>query len=775
LTFRDQRPLITLVFSIVITEKGGAQRQLDIESPEVSIGRLEDNDICLPKSNVSKHHARLVFKDDRYVLLDQKSTNGTYVNGRRISAPMVVRKGDKIYIGDFILTLAAPGGTFENVSAREFRPRRPVSDPVLVGPTDPPRGMTPTRDEMRRPSGLPDSGVPGPSPPNSVAFGDSMLPGVVAPGASVPVVIGPGALPAGSLPPEAGSAPASAVSAAPPSLPPTVSARVSAMPPLPAHRPIVTTALGSRGSSVPPPVPSSVAVRVTVPPPPKAATARITDGNGGPRVSAEVTRADDVPAGSVVQPQPAFELDARARGAAVSAPPGDGARGAASAPPRPSAPLSASDASVSQLPSSTASEEAAPARASKGMPSWMSADSNPLTSGLTSPAVLAPSLRLQGALAMLMERLATEMNIAQPEESAFPSEHLTTIEHLMDELASEGSIGPDLDRRFLREAAIAEAVGLGPLDRLLANRSVREVVVDGPTRILADLGGGLSPVSSFFSDDSAVLVVAQRLLHRAGRKLDDNTAVQEARLPSGGFMQLLLPPLSAKGPLVTVRCPPRAQSSPESQVTEGVLSTEMLAFLRAAVHQRKNILVLGAMGSGVSTLLGMLTMLTPDHERVVTIENAPSGSLLNARTLPLSRHARPELTLEEFLRYASRLRHDRLVIDDVSGADALAALSAAAASPGVILGMHAPTPQTALLQLDLFAQAAIGGGRTSLAPLLASALNVLVHVAATSEGTRRIQSISELKSGKDKALELTTLFRLEAKSFVRVGAAEPKA
>jgi pilus assembly protein CpaF len=279
----------------------------------------------------------------------------------------------------------------------------------------------------------------------------------------------------------------------------------------------------------------------------------------------------------------------------------------------------------------------------------------------------------------------------------------------------------------------------------------------------------LAAVSSFFSGDGAVLVVAQRLLHRAGRKFEETAPVQEARLPSGGFMQILLPPLSAKGPLLTVRCPPRALSSPESQVTEGVLSMDMLAFLRGAVQQRKNILVLGAMGSGVSTLLGMLTMLAPDHERVVTIENSPSGSLLNAQTLPLSRHAMPGLTLEEFLRYASRLRHDRLVIDDVSGPDALAALSAAAASPGVIFGMHAPTPQTALLQLDLFAQAAVGGGRTSLAPLLASALNVLVHVAATTEGSRKIQSISELKVGKEKSLELTTLFRLEPKGFVKLG------
>jgi pilus assembly protein CpaF len=502
----------------------------------------------------------------------------------------------------------------------------------------------------------------------------------------------------------------------------------------------MTAALG-RASSAPPPPPLPTSARVTVPPPPRAAKARVTLTGTNGSGAAETTHVDDEP----------LVAKTEAQNAAPARP----------EPPKP-------EAAKPEPAKPDASRDPLAGRQGKAMP-WSSGESNPMMSGLTSPAVLAPSLRLQGGLAMLMERLATEMNVARPEESAFPSEHLATIERLLDELASEGSIGPDLDRRFLRDAAVAEAVGLGPLDRLLANRSVREVVVDGPTRILADLGGGMSPVSSFFSDDSAVLVVARRLLHRAGRKLDDTAVVQEARLPSGGFIQLLLPPLSAKGPVVTVRCPPRALSSPESQVTEGVLSTEMLAFLRTSVQQRKNILVLGPMGAGVSTLLGMLTQLAPDHERVVTIENAPSASLLNAQTLPLSRHARPELSLDEFLRYASRLRHDRLVIDDVSGPDALAALSASAASPGVIFGMHAPTPQTALLQLELFAQAALGGGRQSLAPLLASALNLLVHIAATPEGTRKVQSISELKSGKEKTLELTTLYRLEPRGFVKVG------
>ncbi|MFI5308613.1 MAG: FHA domain-containing protein, partial [Polyangiales bacterium] len=129
------------MFSIVITERGGAQRQLDIDSPELSIGRLEDNDVVLPRSNVSKRHARIVLKEDRYVLLDLKSTNGTYVNGRKIAGPMMVGAGDKIYVGDFILALqdtprlqAAQRRLRERPQtqpAPSLRPEEPLSEPGL--------------------------------------------------------------------------------------------------------------------------------------------------------------------------------------------------------------------------------------------------------------------------------------------------------------------------------------------------------------------------------------------------------------------------------------------------------------------------------------------------------------------------------------------------------------------------------------------------------------------------------------------------------------------
>ena len=449
--------VIPAVFSILITERGGAQRQLDLEAAEVSIGRLEDNDVVLPRSNVSKRHAQLVLKDDRYVLVDLRSTNGTYLNGRRITAPMIVVFGDKIYIGDFILAL-------QDTPRRHVVPRRREPPPTHPGasrcrrPADPAepvaeapaasRAPAPARSRRRMRRGPVAGRRPGRSSPR--------LDAAAATATSFALVAPPTTLSSSSLPPSP--------------LPPSSSSAAS-------------TAAAAHSAALRAHDEADTAERVK----------RVT--GPAPRVSSVPPRVQDPESGH------------------------------------------------------------GPA---------------------TSPAVLAPSVRLQGALQTLMERLATRMDVTESNERAFPSEHQGTLEALIDELAREGVIGPDLDRRFLTQAALSEAVGLGPLDRLFANRSVREVVVDGPSRILADLGGGLSPVSSFFSSAQAVQVALRRLCARAGTRARQRGPIEELELPDGSQVQVLLPPLSPSGPLISIRCPLRAATSADSLVTEGVLSMDML-------------------------------------------------------------------------------------------------------------------------------------------------------------------------------------------------------
>lgn len=640
------------VFSIVITERGGAQQQLDFDEAEVSIGRLDDNELCLPKNNVSKHHARLLFKDQRYVIVDQQSTNGTYVNGRRITGPAVVRRGDKIYIGDFILVL--------NQGIVSDNPRRTQHE----GSPPDPRAET----QRRRPGHKASSSAP------------------AGPASDRPRV-SPPPLPRASLPPIAAEEPKRA---------------------------------SSPGRQSPAPTPPRR--NRSSPPPPAAAS----QGSPARRGGAHARSPSAPPLG--------------AAGATVPAP--------SLHPDRPS--------SIPPLP------RIAEAPIIDGVDSAQAA----ALSGLTSPSVLAPNVRMQHALSSLLERLAPHLDIQRHEESAFPSELQRPLDMLIEQLADEGMLADELDPALLREATINEAVGLGPLERLFGNRQVREIVVDGPTCVHADLGGGLTRTSSFFSDDGAVQVIAARLLNRAGLKLNPEQAVHEAQLPGGGSMQLLSKPLSPRGPLLTVRCPIRAQRSPDHYVADGVLTMDMLALLRGCLQQRRNVLVLGTVGSGVSEWLMLLARLAPEHERIVTIEEAPNASLLNPQVVPLCRRALPRAGLAELVQRATQLRPDRLILDDLRLAEADIALATAASSGGVSIGMHAPNPQVALSLLAHSAGHALGGNAALASVLVGSALSLFIHVGADAAGTHRLLSIQELQRNTAGLPELRPLFRFEGGGFV---------
>ena len=650
------------MFSIVITERGGAQRQLDFDAAELSIGRVEENDVVLPRTNVSKRHARLVLKDERYVLIDLKSTNGTYVNGRRIAAPMMVGAGDKIYIGDFILSLLEPS------RGRLVESRlRPATVPSPRSPFTEPLGT---------PSG-PLSAVPPPPPPPPQEL-------------RVPAPLTePTPLPAPRPAPPLRSSPLDAPAAEP-------------LAPFVVRSPLLDSATPPmrRVSATPPPIPAARPTPLPAPIPLIRPTP--SEPSPGPAMTESSTGE-----------RPTTERQRRGSG-----------------PP--------------------------PARTASAPPRLQDPDSG--HGPATSPAVLAPSVRLQGALQTLMERLAARMDVSEPHERAFPSEQQRVLEALIEELAAEGVTGPDLDRRFLQQAAISEAAGLGPLDRLLNNRSVREVVVDGPSRILADVGGGLSPVSSFFSSSRAVQDVLQRLFARAGTS-PGGGPVSEVQLPDGTQVQVLQPPLSPAGPLITIRCPLRNTVSAEGLVTEGALSLDMLGLLRSAVRARLNVLVAGSSGAGVSTMLSALGSLCQDHERIVTLQDAPTLAIAHPHVLGLRLGGEGVPPLVEVLRRAGKLRADRLVVDDLPVADALALLTHAASSRGMLIGVHAPSPTAALEQLELFAQVALGGAKSSLAGLLAQAFSLLVHVGIDPAGVRRVLSIAELRGARDSTLDVTVLQR----------------
>jgi len=195
-------------------------------------------------------------------------------------------------------------------------------------------------------------------------------------------------------------------------------------------------------------------------------------------------------------------------------------------------------------------------------------------------------------------------------------------------------------------------------------------------------------------------------------------------------------------------------------VTDGLMSMDMVSLLRLAVHRRQNILVVGPVGAGVTTLLGAIASLSPDHERLVTIEDMRSMTLAHPQVLSLSRNA-SDASLARLLRHAGRLRCDHIVIDDIGGEDTMTALMAATSLRGVLMGFHAPTPQAGLEQLEMFGQASLGGSSASLATLMAQAIQLLVHVCISKDGLRRVENISEITGARGETLEVKPLFRFK--------------
>lgn len=574
------------MFRLVITERSGAQSRVDLDRSEVRIGRLKSNDVVLPRENVSKRHCQLIRKDGRTILIDLRSTNGTYVNGRKITSPLVVRPGDKIYVGDFILGLEPPEG---GAQASERRRLSSVRSP--------------------------------------------------APGPRAPTLLGH----------------------------PGDDDSLEASP----------DGEGWEHSDV----------RSSVSPPGQAASAPPQDPFSGSPTGGS---------GSLVQTQPP----------------------------------DASDEVAEEEPSSDH----------------------------TTPFVFSPPLRLQQALRVLMEQLAEHLDVDAPQEGALPERSLALIEEKIEALAGEGVLSTHLDRNFLAEAAACEAVGLGPLDRLLTHRDVREIVVDAPTRILTDMGHGLTPVSAFFSSERALHAAVARLMTRAGTSWDDQAPLQEACLPDGSHLQVLSAPLVERGPVVSVRRPDPELSPPAMLVADSVLSSDMLEVIAGAFARGDNLLVSGAAGSGVSSFLSSLLALGSERERVAVVERWP-GVTVDAHRSIRFRRGVSQLPFAELLRQAARLRCDRLVIDD-AGAEAGDAMLEASGRRGVLLGLHAGTPAAALARLELSVSAA-PSERPAVLALVAASVQLHAHLIVTEDGARRVASLTEIQGARSDGLRLRDLYRYD--------------
>jgi pilus assembly protein CpaF len=317
-------------------------------------------------------------------------------------------------------------------------------------------------------------------------------------------------------------------------------------------------------------------------------------------------------------------------------------------------------------------------------------------------------------------------------------------------LRAEGGVVGDRDVLEVLGELRRELEGLGPLDQLLTDPSVTDVLVNGPDEVWVDRGGGLARQDLRFDDAAAVRRLAQRLAARVGRRLDDASPWVDARLADGVRLHAVLPPVAPQGPLMSLRILRRQAFSLPELVAAGSVAAELADVLCAVVASRASFLVTGGTGTGKTTLLGTLLGLVPAEERVVLVED--SGELLPDHPHVVRLEARPPnlegagaVTLRDLVRQALRMRPDRLVVGEVRGAevvDLLAALNTG--HDGGCGTVHANAPVDVPARLEALGVAA-GLGRTAVHSQICAGVDAVIHVARARDGHRYVAALGVIE------------------------------
>jgi pilus assembly protein CpaF len=293
--------------------------------------------------------------------------------------------------------------------------------------------------------------------------------------------------------------------------------------------------------------------------------------------------------------------------------------------------------------------------------------------------------------------------------------------------------------------------GLGPLEPLLADPLVDEVMVNGPGTVWVERGGRLEATGVQFDSAAELRHAIERILAPVGRRVDEAEPLVDARLPDGSRVNVIIPPLALDGPVLTIRRFRRRGLSVDELVECGTLTAALRDFLGRSVRARANVLVSGGTGSGKTTTLNALSAFIPDDERVVTIEDAaelrlqqPHVVRLEAR--PANLEGRGEVTIRRLVRNALRMRPDRIVVGEVRGAEALDMLSAMSTGhEGSLSTIHAGSAAEALRRLETLAlMADVALPLQAVREQMAGALDLVVHQRRESDGARRIVAVAEV-------------------------------
>jgi pilus assembly protein CpaF len=402
--------------------------------------------------------------------------------------------------------------------------------------------------------------------------------------------------------------------------------------------------------------------------------------------------------------------------------------------------------------------------AKKEQPGWMKSRGSRGKKGEIDPRT-ALKMRIHKRLVEVLDlkRLDRELANNTDRDAVLRERAEAAIARLVDE---EGAAVPDrADRQRIVKEVVDEALGLGPLEDLLADDRVTEVMVNGRDNVFVEMSGKLTKTNLSFTDDQQLLAVIERIVQPLGRRIDEKSPMVDARLPDGSRVNAVIPPLAIDGPSITIRKFAREPFKVEDLVRFGAFTPDLADLLRACVEARLNILISGGTGSGKTTLLNVLSSFIPPDERIVTVEDAAELQLKQPHVVRLE--SRPpniegigEVKIRDLVKNCLRMRPDRIVVGECRGAEALDMLQAMnTGHDGSLTTVHANSARDAIARLETLVMfAGLDLPSRAIREQIAAAVHILVQTTRMSDGSRKVISVSEVTGMEANTITLQEIY-----------------
>ena len=366
------------------------------------------------------------------------------------------------------------------------------------------------------------------------------------------------------------------------------------------------------------------------------------------------------------------------------------------------------------------------------------------------------------AVSALFDRLGTRLNDPDLDEASLQKMVRDELNTVVEEARVPLSTA---ERQRLMREVEADVLGLGPIQPLIEDPSITEIMVNGPDNIYVERDGLLFRSEAFFDGEPHLRRIIDRIVTRVGRRIDESSPLVDARLEDGSRVNAIIPPLSVSGSTLTIRKFSRNALSIEDLARLGTMTPEMAELLQACVQARLNILVSGGTGTGKTTLLNVLSSFIPQSERIISIEDSVELQLqqdhvVRLESRPANVEGRGEVGIRDLVRNALRMRPDRIVVGEVRGAEALDMLQAMnTGHDGSLSTVHSNSPRDCLARLEtLVMMAGIELPLRAIREQVSSAVDLIVHLSRLRDGTRRITAVTEVHGMEGQTITLQDVY-----------------